>query len=207
MKNDNAPVFIDAEYKPPGLPELKDGEGADATATARSAFRALFGRVYPGISDEQGPFEPVEAVQCHGNLCSADVTGLHLLGCVLDSYPLPEPNTPTIRDANRFLVGRSGGGGGGRDFTKTPLTNIEKRFVLYYFHATQVCHYYKRTELAPCVVCKIRSLYPNRRGTPYAGFIAALAVAEGEYDSDEEQKRNYSSAFESMYARNMSFNS
>ena len=44
-------------------------------------------------------------------------------------------------------------------------------------------------------MCRIRTRYPNRRGTPYVGFIAAPVVAEGEYDSEEEQMKNYNSVF------------
>jgi hypothetical protein len=111
-------------------------------------------------ADEQ--HQPVDIVECSGNLCSETTGHLFASACAASDtcHGLPDPvqlapMTGPLRDDQK------------RNPTKLP--NRAKRFVLYYWYATYVFGAVLRMRLPACVVARIRAHYPNSIGVPYVG--------------------------------------
>jgi hypothetical protein len=112
-------------------------------------------------ADADDIHQPVEFVECSGDLCS-EPTGHVFAACVVSDrcHGLPDPLklaplTGPMRESQK----------------KNPasIQNKGKRWLLYYWYATFVFGAVLRIRLPACVVARIRALYPNPFGHPYVG--------------------------------------
>ena len=60
-----------------------------------------------------------------------------------------------------------------------------KRFILYYYVATQIFEWQERTTMPVCVRVAIRSMHPNRRGVVYSDRDTYPPAAD-DADGDDE---------------------
>ena len=101
---------------------------------------------------------------CKGECCSR--YGINFIECITSTFNV---NTIAIDDIMfecHFVEGK---------YSET-MTNKEKRFLLYWWFATNiylVCGRHNRCELPDCLIEKIRKVYPNPQGEQYVGHKKA----------------------------------
>jgi hypothetical protein len=122
-----------------------------------------------GEVDEK--FRQPGVVECNGLGCSAD-TGEILTDCVVHHYPVPDfrgllAECDAVDD---LYKGPSGEPERGQPDLMPP--NL-RRWVLYYYYATQIFGYRARTRLPLCVEAAVRATWPNPLWKAYTGFQPA----------------------------------
>ena len=143
--------------------------------------------VWRGVSDDN-KYQPVPEVRCDGTSCGERGTGFFFSGCVVmeairrfwNTHPrlffegerertvehkaLPDFDDNALVGTNRHIPA---------DFRNDlSVLNAEKRrFILYYWFATNIFGARTRIRLPVCVVSAVRSKYPNLKGIEYVGHI------------------------------------
>ena len=165
-----------------GEDEDEDGEEDDEGGGGGVGPAALM--MFAGMNDAN--YEPVMAFECDGDHCGVEVTGHLWNGCVLDeiNHPLPV-FSEVIEVAENYVEPCWLQDGADVD----DMEERYKRFILYYYMATQVFEWYDRTVMPLCCRVAIRSAHPNRRGHPYSDAdtdppVAGAAAAAGGDDDD-----------------------
>ena len=161
--------------------EEEEGEEDDEGGGGGLGHAAM---MFAGMSDEN--YEPVMTFECDGDHCGVEVTGHLWNGCVLDqmNHPLPV-FSEVIGVAENYVEPCWLEDGADVD----DMEERYKRFILYYYMATQVFEWYDRTVMPLCCRVAIRSAHPNRRGYPYSDPdtdppAAGAAAAAGGDDDD-----------------------
>jgi hypothetical protein len=98
-----------------------------------------------------GNIQPPTIPECRGRLCSQ--CGITFLRCITQCHPLENVDLEAAAMENPFA-----------DRPVDGMDNPDKRFVLYYWYATNIYSIFgkqNRVKLPPCLIWAIRNLHPS----------------------------------------------